>query len=36
VQVRLAAASADPKTKSHDRVMIYSIVEPMKESGAVP
>jgi aspartate carbamoyltransferase catalytic subunit len=36
VQVRLAATGADPKTKSHDRVMIYSIVEPMKESEAVP
>jgi aspartate carbamoyltransferase catalytic subunit len=36
VQVRLAAAGADPKNKSHDRVMIYSIVEPMKESEAVP
>ena len=34
VQVRLAAAGADPKSKSHDRVMIYSIVEPMKESEA--
>jgi pyrimidine operon attenuation protein/uracil phosphoribosyltransferase len=34
VQVRLAAAGADPKSKSHDRVMIYSIVEPLKESEA--
>jgi len=36
VQVRLAAAGADPKAKSHDRVMIYSIVEPLKESEAAP
>src|ERR1700678_1174651 len=34
VQVRLAIAGADPKTKSHDRVMIYSIVEPLKEPEA--
>ena len=34
VQVRLATAGADPKSKSHDRVMIYSIVEPLKESEA--
>ncbi len=34
VQVRLAAASTDPKAKSHDRVMIYSMVEPMKEPEA--
>jgi aspartate carbamoyltransferase catalytic subunit len=34
VQVRLATAGSDPKTKSHDRVMIYSIVEPLKEPEA--
>ena len=34
VQVRLAATGADPKAKSHDRVMIYSIVEPMKAPEA--
>jgi aspartate carbamoyltransferase catalytic subunit len=34
VQVRLATAGSDPKAKSHDRVMIYSIVEPMKEPEA--
>jgi len=34
VQVRLAAAGADPKARSHDRVTIYSIVEPMKEPEA--
>jgi pyrimidine operon attenuation protein/uracil phosphoribosyltransferase len=34
VQVRLAAAGADPKAKSHDRVMIYSIVDPLKEPEA--
>jgi pyrimidine operon attenuation protein/uracil phosphoribosyltransferase len=32
VQVRLAPSSDDPKAVSHDRVMIYSIVEPMKET----
>jgi aspartate carbamoyltransferase catalytic subunit len=32
VQVRLAPSSDDPKATSHDRVMIYSIVEPMKET----
>jgi hypothetical protein len=32
--VRLATAGSDPKAKSHDRVMIYSIVEPMKEPEA--
>jgi pyrimidine operon attenuation protein/uracil phosphoribosyltransferase len=32
VLVRLAAAGAD--SKSHDRVMIYSIVEPLKEPEA--
>ncbi len=32
VQVRLAGPGADEKARSHDRVMIYSIVEPMKES----
>jgi pyrimidine operon attenuation protein/uracil phosphoribosyltransferase len=36
VQVRLAAPGADGKTKSHDRVMIYSMVEPLKESQARP
>ncbi|MGD0119491.1 MAG: aspartate carbamoyltransferase [Candidatus Binatus sp.] len=34
VQVRLAAGAPDPKAKSHDRVMIYSIVEPRKEPEA--
>ena len=34
VQVRLAAVGADPKAKSHDRVTIYSIVEPRKEPEA--
>ncbi len=34
VQVRLASVGSDPKTKSHDRVMIYSIVEPLKEPEA--
>jgi aspartate carbamoyltransferase catalytic subunit len=32
VQVRLAPSDADAKSMSHDRVMIYSIVEPLKES----
>ena len=32
VQVRFAAAGAE--SKSHDRVMIYSIVEPLKEPEA--
>jgi len=31
VQVRLAAPDADGKSKANDRVMIYSIVEPLKE-----
>jgi aspartate carbamoyltransferase catalytic subunit len=35
VQVRLAGPGADEKTRSHDRVTIYSIVEPMKESEPV-
>lgn len=30
VQVRLGAGVADAKAKTHDRVMIYSIVEPLK------
>jgi pyrimidine operon attenuation protein/uracil phosphoribosyltransferase len=34
VQVRLAGAGAEPVGKSHDRVMIYTIVEPMKEPEA--
>jgi pyrimidine operon attenuation protein/uracil phosphoribosyltransferase len=34
VQVRLATAAADPKSKSHDHVTIYSIVEPLKEPEA--
>jgi len=34
VQVRLATGGSDPKTKSHDRVMIYSIVEPLKDPEA--
>jgi aspartate carbamoyltransferase catalytic subunit len=34
VQVRLAPSGADSKTVSHDRVMIYSIVEPLKETEA--
>jgi pyrimidine operon attenuation protein/uracil phosphoribosyltransferase len=32
VQVRLAPSDADAKSLSHDRVMIYSIVEPLKET----
>jgi hypothetical protein len=32
VQVRLAAPDADGKSKANDRVMIYSIVEPLKET----
>jgi aspartate carbamoyltransferase catalytic subunit len=32
VQVRLAPSDADAKSMSHDRVMIYSIVEPLKET----
>ncbi len=37
VQVRLAAGgAAEPAGKSHDRVMIYTIVEPMKEPEAAP
>ena len=36
VQVRLAPVKAESKSKSHDRVMVYSIVEPMKEPEAVP
>ncbi len=34
VQVRLAPSSDDSKAVSHDRVMIYSIVEPLKETEA--
>ena len=34
VQVRLAPSDADAKSMSHDRVMIYSIVEPLKETEA--
>jgi aspartate carbamoyltransferase catalytic subunit len=34
VQVRLASAGTDPKMKSHDRVTIYSMVEPLKEPKA--
>ncbi len=34
VQVRLGTAGNDPKSKSHDHVTIYSIVEPMKEPEA--
>ena len=34
VQVRLAAGGAEPVGKSHDRVMIYTMVEPMKEPEA--
>jgi len=34
VQVRLGAGGGDQKTKSHDHVTIYSIVEPMKEPEA--
>jgi aspartate carbamoyltransferase catalytic subunit len=34
VQVRLGAGGTDAKTKTHDRVMIYSIVEPLKATEA--
>ncbi|HUO04731.1 MAG TPA: phosphoribosyltransferase family protein [Candidatus Binataceae bacterium] len=34
VQVRLAAPGADPKLRTHDRVTIYSMVEPPKEKHA--
>jgi aspartate carbamoyltransferase catalytic subunit len=34
VQVRLGTGAGDSKTKSHDHVTIYSIVEPMKEPEA--
>ncbi|MGH7923166.1 MAG: phosphoribosyltransferase family protein, partial [Candidatus Binatus sp.] len=34
VQVRLAAAATDLKSKGHDHVTIYSIVEPLKEREA--
>ena len=34
VQVRLTAPGADARQKSQDKVMIYSMVEPLKESEA--
>ena len=32
VQVRLAAPGADGKSKANDRVLVYSIVEPLKQT----
>lgn len=36
VQVRLAPVTVEAKSKTHDRVMVYSVVEPLKEPEVVP